>query len=528
MNFEIENAPAFNGILSGMSSKPSYISSNPSNYVIHFDTQISLFKPSKRFFCNHDLPSPSMEESEEEELEEYVSKEEESEEEESEREESEEKESEEEESEEEESEEEESEEEESEEEESEEEESEEEESEDEESEENNSESEESLNGWLTSDLDDPEESEEGESEGTETAPAYNNGTLSSMSNILSNISSSPSNNVIHFDAQVSLFKPSRRFFCNHDFPSPSVEESEEEELEQVESEEEQSEEEESEDEDSEEEDDESEESVNGHRISDSGKSESNISSIPSDRVIHFNTQFGLFRCSQRFFTKHDLSSVSTIEESDVEEEENNEEEESNEEEEKDDEDEEEEEEEGSDIEKTEEKDNESQQSVRDCLTSSEDTVSNLSSCPSEYVIHFHNLTCLFKFSKRFINNHNLGSLSIDESEEEENNDKDEEEEQEEDEEEEEEIKKGKDEEELKEEEESEKEESEDEESGREELVSTGSADQHDQSDEVYASSIVVEGKQDCGAEEQTTVNASEKKTSHTSCNVSVSTLTINS
>ncbi len=74
------------------------------------------------------------------------------------------------------------------------------------------------------------------------------------------------------------------------------------------------------DEDSEEEGDESEESVNGHLISDSENSESNLSSIPSDRVIHFNAIISLFRCSQRFFTKHDLTSLSIIEESDVEEE----------------------------------------------------------------------------------------------------------------------------------------------------------------------------------------------------------------
>ncbi len=69
---------------------------------------------------------------------------------------------------------------------------------------------------------------------------------------------------------------------------------------------------------------------------------------------------------------------------------------------------------------------------------------------------------------------------------------------------------------------------EDEESGGEELVSTGLADQHDQSDEVYSSSsIVVEGKLDCGAEEDTTVNSSLKETSHTSCNVPVSITIIN-
>ncbi len=59
------------------------------------------------------------------------------------------------------------------------------------------------------------------------------------------------------------------------------------------------------------------------------------------------------------------------------------------------------------------------------------------------------------------------------------------------------------------------------ESGGEELASTGS-------DEVHTSlSIVVEGKQDCGIEEYNTVNSSLKETSHTSCNVPVSIITIN-
>ena len=166
----------------------------------------------------------------------------------------------------------------------------------------------------------------------DSTPAYN-GTCSSMPSIPSNISSVPCNHVIHFDTQVSLFKPSKQFFCQEDMTSPLMEESEEEELEQDESEEEQVEEEQTEleqageekleDEDSEEEDSESEENVNGHLISDSENSESNISSIPSHHVIHFKTQNSLFRCSQRFFTKHDSTSLS-IEESDVEEEEDGE------------------------------------------------------------------------------------------------------------------------------------------------------------------------------------------------------------
>ncbi len=145
-----------------------------------------------------------------------------------------------------------------------------------------------------------------------------NSTLSSVSSIPSNISSSPSNNVIHFDAQVSLFKPSKRFFCDHHLTSPSMEESEEEELE-----EEQSENEEEEEEDPEEEVSESEESENGSLASDVNDSVSIISSIP-ENVIHFNNQICLFKCSKRYINKQDLApqSVEMSEEEDnVEEEE---------------------------------------------------------------------------------------------------------------------------------------------------------------------------------------------------------------
>ncbi len=150
-----------------------------------------------------------------------------------------------------------------------------------------------------------------------------NGTLSSVSSIPSNISSSPSNNVIHFDAQVSFFKPSKRFFCDHLLTSPSMEESEEEELEELESEEEQSENEEEEEEDPEEEVSESEKSENGSLASDVNDSVSIISSIP-ENVIHFNNQICLFKCSKRFINKQDLApqSVEMSEEEDnVEEEE---------------------------------------------------------------------------------------------------------------------------------------------------------------------------------------------------------------
>ncbi len=71
----------------------------------------------------------------------------------------------------------------------------------------------------------------------------------------------------------------------------------------------------------EEEDESGEEIINIDLIPASENSDSNVSSIPSDHVIHFNTQLSLFRCSQRFFTKHDLTSLS-IKESDVEQEQN--------------------------------------------------------------------------------------------------------------------------------------------------------------------------------------------------------------
>ncbi len=51
-------------------------SSVPSDCIIHFGTQMSLFKPSERFFCNNDLTSPSMAELDEVDLEESESEEE--------------------------------------------------------------------------------------------------------------------------------------------------------------------------------------------------------------------------------------------------------------------------------------------------------------------------------------------------------------------------------------------------------------------------------------------------------------------
>ncbi len=270
-------------------------------------------------------------------------------------------------------------------------------------------------------------------------------------------------------------------------------------------------------------------------------SESNISSFPSDHVIHFNTQLSPFRCSQRFFTKHDLTSLS-IEESDVEEEEVDETEEEEKEHKGDDDDSEEEyeseennsEEEDSEDEDSEGEDNEPEENVNGHLISdSENSQSNISNIPSDRVIHFNTQLSLFKCSQRFFTKHDLTPLSIEESdveqeqieeEKEEGDDDNYDDDKEEEEEEEEEEGVDEEEEELEEKEE----ESEDEESGGEELVSTGLADQHDQSDEVYSSSsIVVEGKLDCGAEEDTTVNSSLKETSHTSCNVPVSITIIN-
>ncbi len=271
MNYEIENTPAHNGRCFSMPSIPSNISSGPSNHVIHFDTQVSLFKPSKRFFCHHDLTSPSMEDSEEEELEQV------------------------------------------------------------ESEEEQAESEQAEEEKLEDENSEEEDDENSEEEDDESEENVNSNIMSDSENSESNLSSIPSDRVIHFNTQLSLFRCSERFFTKHDLTSLSIEqqkeeavddddddeeeEEEEEELEESESEEKHSEEEESEDEDSEEED-ESDECINGHFISELENSESNLLSFPSDHVIHFNTQLSPFRCSQRFFTKHDLTSLS-IEESDV-------------------------------------------------------------------------------------------------------------------------------------------------------------------------------------------------------------------
>ncbi len=153
MDFEIETPLAYD-IHSSMPSIPSNISSSPSNYVIHFDAQVSLFKPSKRFFCNNDLTSPLMEE---EELEESESEEEQAEEEE---------------------------------------------------ELEESESEEELSD---EELSDEEESEDEDSEEEDVGSGDGNLT-SNSENSEPNTSSVPSDCVIHFGTQMSLFKPSKGFF----------------------------------------------------------------------------------------------------------------------------------------------------------------------------------------------------------------------------------------------------------------------------------------------------------------------------
>ncbi len=377
MNFEEETPPKHNGTHSTESSIPSNSSSSPSNNVIHFDAQVSLFKPSKRFFCHQDLTSSSMEESEEEELEQVESEEEQSEEEDSE----------------------------------------DEESEEEESEEEVSESEESENVCLTSDLDD---------------------SVSIMLSI--------PENVMHFNTQTSLFKCSKRFFNNQDLASQSLEISEgEEESEKEENEEEMDEEddpevkdveeennesekededveekdEENEEEELEEEDDESEESVNDCLTSDSSDRFLYTSSISSDHIFHFNQNTTLFKYSRRFF-KQDLTSPSMEESEEEELEQVESEEEQSEEEESEDEDSEAEE---SEEEVSEEEVSESEESVNGVLTSDlDDSISIMSSIP-ENVMHFNTQLCLFKCSKRFFNNQDLASQSIEMSEGEEESEK---------------------------------------------------------------------------------------------------------
>ncbi len=408
MNFEEETPPKYEDTRSSEFSISSNSSSSPSNNVIHFDAQVSLFKPSKRFFCHQDLTSPSMEESQEEELEQVESEEKQSEEEESEDEESEE------------------------------EDSEDEESEEEESEEEVSESEESENVCLTSDLDD---------------------SVSIMSSI--------PENVMHFNTQTSLFKCSKRFFNNQDLASQSLEISEgEEESEKEENEEEMDEEddtevkdveeennesekeededveekdEENEEEESEEEDDESEESANDCLTSDSSDRFLYTSSISSDHILHFNQNTTLFKYSRRFF-KQDLTSPSMeeseeeeleqveseeeqSEEEEPEDEESEEEESEAEESEEEDSEEEDSEDEESEEEVSEEEVSESEESENGVLTSDlDDSISIMSSIP-ENVMHFNTQLCLFKCSKRFFNNQDLASQSIEMSEGEEESEK---------------------------------------------------------------------------------------------------------
>ncbi len=581
MNFEEETSPKYNGTHSSESSIPSNSSSGPSNNVIHFDAQVSLFKPSKRFFCHQDLTSPSMEESEEEELEQVESEEEQSEEENSE----------------------------------------DEESEEEESEEEVSESEESENVCLTSDLDDSvsimssipenvmhfntqtslfkcskrffnnqdlasqsleisegeEESEkeeneeemdeeddtevkdveeennesekeededveekdeenkeeESKEEDDESEESVNDCLTSDSSDRFLYTSSISSDHILHFNQNTTLFKYSRRFF-KQDLTSPSMEESEEEELEQVESEEEQSEDEDSEAEESEEEDseaEESEEEVSEEEVSESEESENvcltsdlDDSSTP-ENVMHFNTQLCLFKCSKRFFNNQDLASQSIEmsegeeesekkddgedeeemdEDNDTEEEERAEEKDESEEEEEsqDEEDEDEEEKDKEDEEKEfEEEDDETEGSVNDCLSSDVNERSFYSSSiPSDHVLHFDHHTILFKYSKRFFCL-DLTSPSIEKSENE--------------------LKEDDNEEEIVEEEE-------DKVNGLgEEEEGIVSEDCIEMSDEVNSSpSTVVEASNynRDGEENPHTVKPSlTQKTSHTSCNVPVST-----
>ncbi len=335
MNFETDTPPPYNG-LSTVSSNRSKKSSRPSDIVIHFNAQMSLFKPSNRFFGNHHLTSQSMEKSEE--LQKFKSKRKESEDEES---------------------------------------------EEDDSEEEDGEPEESVNGCITSDIDD---------------------TLS--------VTSSIPENVIHFNTRIRLFKSSSERFLNHqDLESHSIEKSETEE-EEEEEEEEKGKEEEDGEEESEEDDDDSEESVDKL---------SYISSIPSDHIIHFDNQRVLFKYSQRFFNC-DLASRSIKESgnesrkeqdddggNDEDEEEMSEKEED--EEDEDDEDDEEEEEE----EKEEEDGEEESEEEHDESDESVDRFYCISSIPSDHIMHFDHQRILFKYSKRFFNC-NLSSRSIKESE----------------------------------------------------------------------------------------------------------------